>query len=395
MVSGLTVRVNAMSAAQERGDAAISIVHVPLDTVHISDRIGNTPYRLSFPDGSLAVTSDHEAVEAAFHLTPSSHWLARMERARWVVAAAMTGLGVALYFAYVALIPMLAETVAQRIPREAEKTMGTVALKGLDRWMLKPSALDAKEIAAVRNVFDEMARTAGLSDAVELQFRNTVPNALALPGGTMIVTDGLVRLFKSDGRLLAGVIAHELGHIHHRHSLRHLLAGSASALMVGALLGDVSGVSALVTSAPLVLSTLHYTREAEVEADKYAFDLLKKSGRSPKDFADSMRRFEAMEICMQLRQQRRETSKSKTWRMGDPTEDDDEPADGDDSRSDNKSESKSTTNAPGCLTDPDAAIKGHESEITAMRNQDRETGYMHTHPVTQERIRAAEAAAIR
>ena len=396
-VSGRTVQVSATPdalASQEHGDAAAASTHVPLDTVQVSERVGNTPYRLLFPDGGLAVTSDHEAVEAAFRLTPSSHWLARMEQASWVVVTAMVGLGAALYFAYLALIPMLAEAVAQRIPREAEKTMGTVALKGLDRWMLKTSRLDAKEISTVRNVFEEMANTAGLSDAVELQFRDTVPNALALPGGTMIVTDGLVRLFKSDERLLAGVIAHELGHIHHRHSLRHLLAGSASALMVGALLGDVSGVSALVTTAPLVLSTLHYTREAEMEADQYAFDLLKKAGRSPKDFADAMRRFEAMELCLELRQKRNEALKTKTWRMGDPI-DDDEPADGDDDHSDNKAQAKSAAKTPSCLINPEVVLQGHESEIAALQNQDRETGYMHTHPVTQERIRAAEAAANR
>ena len=393
-VTGRTVLVTRVGA--DEGDiGSTAIAHVPRDSVQVSERIGDTPYRLTFPGGGLAVTSDHAAVESAFGLSPSAHWLSRMERARWVVVAALVGLAAVVFFAYQTLIPLAADAVAQRIPREAEKSLGTVALQGLDRWMLKTSTLEANELSAVRQLFAELAEQAGLTGAVELQFRDSAPNALALPGGTVIVTDGLVRLFKADQRLLAGVIAHELGHVQHRHSLRHLLAGSASSLMVGALLGDVSGVSTLVTAAPLLLSTLHYTREAEREADQYAFDLLKKSGRSATDFAAAMRRFEAMELCMQLRQKLREDLKTKTWRMGDPTDDDEQSESADASSKDSAGDNKSTSKPLRCLSAPEEELKGREKDIAELRKEVRETGYMHTHPVTQERIRAAEAAATR
>lgn len=381
-VTSRTVQVTRVGA--DHGDTSDiddnAIAHVPRDCIQVSERIGDTSYRLTFPGGGLAVTSDHAAVESAFGLSPSAHWLSRMERARWAVVAAMVGLAAAVYVAYQTLIPMAAEAVAQRIPREAEKTLGTVALQGLDRWILNTSQLEANELSAVRELFAALADKAGLTGAVELQFRDTAPNALALPGGTVIVTDGLVRLFKADERLLAGVIAHELGHVHHRHSLRHLLAGSASSLMVGALLGDVSGVSALVTSAPLVLSTLHYTREAETEADQYAFDLLKKSGRSPKDFADAMRRFEAMELCMELRANARDVTISGTETVTDTA---------------NDRKATAARASEICIDEPEQYVAGREKEIVALGKNDRETGYMHTHPVTQERIRAAEAAATR
>lgn len=354
-----------------------TLARAPLAQIQVSERVGNTPYRLSFPDGALAVTSDHAAVESAFALAPGAHWLARMERASWFVVLAIVGLGVALYFAWRTLTPEVAEAIAHRIPREAEKSLGAIALQGLDRWMLKTSRLEADELATVRKVFDELAEKAGLADVVELQFRDTVPNALALPGGTIVVTDGLVKLFGTDERLLAGVIAHELGHIHHRHSLRHLLEGSASAMIVGALVGDVSGVSALTVNAPVVLSTLHYTRESERESDQYAFDLLRKSGRSPKDFADAMRRFEAMELCMALRQK----SRDEALKTAGP---------GVDRRSEEAAKERI---ADSCFEHPERAFEGRESDVAELRNQERETGYMHTHPITRERIEAAEAAA--
>ena len=383
LVTGHTVRVKRASA--DGGDSSDNaIAHVPRDSVQVSERIGDTPYRLTFPGGGLAVTGDHTGVESAFGLSPSAHWLSRMERARWAVVAALVGLVAAVFFAYQTLIPLVADAVAKRIPREAEKTLGTVALQGLDRWILKTSKLEANEVSTLRALFAALADNAGLAGVVELQFRDAAPNALALPGGTVLVTDGLVRLFKADERLLAGVIAHELGHVHHRHSLRHLLAGSASSLMVGALLGDVSGVSALVTTAPLVLSTLHYTREAEMEADQYAFDLLKKSGRSAKDFADAMRRFEAMELCMELRTKVREAAVEEAVR---------------DKRATSETAKERAAGADRitdvCIDKPDMEIAQPDREITGLRKADRETGYMHTHPVTQERIRAAEAAATR
>ena len=51
--------------------------------------------------------------------------------------------------------------------------------------------------------------------------------------------------------------------------------------------------------------------------------------------------------------------------------------------------------ADSCLENPERALVGREKDIAELRKEVRETGYMHTHPVTQERIRAAEAAATR
>ena len=381
--SDVAVEVRAVAheiPSAEVADAAAAppvLARVPLAQVRVSERVGNTPYRLCFPDGALAVTGDHAAVESAFHLAPGAHWLTRMERASWFVVLAIAGLGVALYFAWQTLIPKAAEAVAHRIPRDAEKSLGTITLQGLDRWLLKTSRLEAGEVGAVRSVFETLAASAGLSDTVVLQFRDAAPNALALPGGTVVVTDGLVRLFRSDERLLAAVIAHEMGHIQHRHSLRRLLEGSASALVVGALVGDVSGVSALTVNAPIILSSLHYTREAEREADQYAFALLRKSGRSPNDFADAMRRFEAMEFCLALRV----TAHDEALKQSGPNVD----------HRDERAARERITDS--CMDRPDKALEGRDGELAELRHTDRETGYMHTHPVTRERIAAAEAAA--
>jgi Zn-dependent protease with chaperone function len=385
-VSGRTIAVVS--------DAGEVLAHVPRDLVRVSERIANTPYRLEFPDGALAVTSEHAAVERTFQLSPSSNWLARMERASWAVVLALVGLFGTLYFAYQFFIPKIATVVAERIPREAETSLGETTMKALDSFMFKKTEIDAKQQAVIRNTFNQLASASGIGEHVRLEFRRMTPNALAIPGGTIVVTDGLVRLFKGDERTIGAVLAHEIGHIHHRHSLKHLLEGSASALIVGAIAGDVSGVSALVTTAPVILSSLHYTRESEAEADQYAFALLKKTGRSPIDFADSMRRFRVMEDCTALRSKDATNAMRKSaGTMTDASDEDEDET----SEASDKPEQRATLNKKRsiCIDDPESVTNGREREIEKIRSEDNDnqTGYMHTHPVTQERIRAAEAAA--
>jgi Zn-dependent protease with chaperone function len=367
-----------------------ALAHVPKDLVRVSERIASTPYRLEFPEGGLAVTSDHAAIEREFKLDPGAHWLAKMERAAWAVVVAIVGLFAALYFAYQYAIPHVASAVAERIPREAEASIGQATVAGLDRWMFKPTEVDEATQRAIRAEFDRLANAAKMNDVVTLEFRKMAPNALAIPGGTIVVTDGLVRLFQKDTRLISAVLAHEIGHIYHRHSLKHLLAGSASALIVGAIAGDVSGVSALVTAAPVILSSLAYTRESEGEADRYAFDLLKKVGRSPVDFADAMRRLQLMEDCMALRSKDRERERTTA-----PAEVDDDEEESEATATPAKKQNPPAAKRSTCIDDPESVTRDRQAEIEKLRQEsdERETGYMHTHPINAERIRAAEAAA--
>jgi predicted Zn-dependent protease len=116
-------------------------------------------------------------------------------------------------------------------------------------------------------------------------------NALALPDGTIMVTDGMILhiLGKADDfdeqqqAQLAGVLAHEIGHIEKRHSVRVMARSSLTAAASAALFGDFSAVAAGV---PAVVMNMVYSREMESEADGYAISLLKEKGISPAPLAD-------------------------------------------------------------------------------------------------------------
>jgi predicted Zn-dependent protease len=104
------------------------------------------------------------------------------------------------------------------------------------------------------------------------------PNAFALPGGTIVLTDELVRRVDADAAIVTGVLAHELGHLRERHGLRLLAQVGALGLLWSALLGDFSG---LLATAPALLGQASYSRDAEREADGEAVRVLRAAGIAP------------------------------------------------------------------------------------------------------------------
>ena len=105
-------------------------------------------------------------------------------------------------------------------------------------------------------------------------------NALALPGGSIVVTDGLVQLAENDEQIMAA-LAHEMGHVDYQHGLRSALQNSLTALLMAGLLGDITSVSSLSATLPTILVENRYSRKFELEADAYAVALLQSQQIDP------------------------------------------------------------------------------------------------------------------
>lgn len=127
---------------------------------------------------------------------------------------------------------------------------------------------------------------------VRLEFRASPdlgPNALALPSGIVILTDEVVALAHCDEELLA-VLAHELGHIHHRHSLRSWLQSLITPVLIATVTGDLASISALAGALPTFLADMKYSRTFELEADDFAVELLDRHGIPRRHLADILGR---------------------------------------------------------------------------------------------------------
>lgn len=284
--AGATLHVEGLPAPLECG-----ILEYGMQEVRISPRLGNTVRSLAFADGGKCETADNDAVDRLQELTGAARAgiLIHGLESKWRYALA----GVAILVLLVVVgfkwgIPVLAERTARMLPKELAFDLGRGTLSILDSTLLSPSELDTATQERLRGAFAHMA--VGHPELpLTLLFRRGIgPNALALPDGTVIVTDELVELSQNDQQVLA-VLAHEIGHVHHRHALRTALEGSAIALLIATWIGDVSSLTALSTGLPTVYLHAHYSREHEWEADTFALDYLRAHDIGTHHFADIMR----------------------------------------------------------------------------------------------------------
>ncbi|WP_324670698.1 M48 family metallopeptidase [Hymenobacter sp. GOD-10R] len=122
---------------------------------------------------------------------------------------------------------------------------------------------------------------------------NTI-NAFALPGGQVFITAGLLKKLSSEGEV-AGVLAHEIGHVVGRHSAEQvaksqLTQGLTGAAAIASYDPDRPGTIANAAVAAMVakLLNLRYGRQDELEADKLAVDFTVPAGYDPRSMIKVM-----------------------------------------------------------------------------------------------------------
>ena len=266
----------------------------PLATVRVSDRLAHIPRFLYLSGGASIETADNDAIDALFanrgaiRRNGVIHWLEQRTRvAACATVLLVAGVGAAVKFG----LPFLAHRGAHAVPVEVERRAGAVALNTLDQWF-GPSELGPIARLRVTRQSDRLVRTLELATTPQLEFRamGQFPNAFALPGGIVIVSDELVRIATDDE--LAAVIAHEFAHWQLRHGLQGLLRGSAALLLVCTVTGDLSTLTTFAAAIPVTLLQRGYSREFEEEADAFAIDALQRAGIDPRHLASVLAKLE-------------------------------------------------------------------------------------------------------
>jgi Zn-dependent protease with chaperone function len=260
--------------------------------VRRSLRIANTPRWLYLPGGGACVTDDNDAIDRWTVDRRYERILHRWESRPGYAAFAVVLVVAALWLLIDHGIPAAAEQIAERIPVGAEETLGRESLAGLENFALKPTTLPVVRQEEYRRKLAAMAGNQAVP--YRLEFRASPvfgPNAFALPSGIIVMTDELVKSAHHEQEVL-GVLAHELGHVRHRHSMRHLLESSAIALVIAGVTGDVASATSFAAAAPALLLNAKFSREFEREADRYAIDLMRKGGLDPRYLARLLDRLE-------------------------------------------------------------------------------------------------------
>jgi predicted Zn-dependent protease len=120
-------------------------------------------------------------------------------------------------------------------------------------------------------------------------------NAFALPGGQIFITLGLLNRLQNEAQL-AGVLAHEMGHVIQRHSAQQMAKGQLGQILVtatGVAASDPNHpnraqAAAAIASVVNQVTQLSYSRKDELEADQWGLDLMSEAGYNPEAMLEVM-----------------------------------------------------------------------------------------------------------
>jgi Zn-dependent protease with chaperone function len=191
------------------------------------------------------------------------------------------------------IIPALSNRLATLIPVEQEVALGRSVMTQIEGLLGSErtgdlTCNDPKGAAALQKMVSRLEEQ--IDSAYELQVRvldNGMTNAFAVPGGQVVLFRGLISDATSP-EMVAGVLAHELGHVVNRDPTRLMLRSAGSAGILGMLLGDFSGGAAiLLVSEQLVAA--NYQQGAEEDADAFANAVLASAGLPSAPLGDFFR----------------------------------------------------------------------------------------------------------
>jgi len=208
----------------------------------------------------------------------------------WSMAAAVSIVCVVLFG-----VPLAADRLAPLVPKPIERRIGDASEVQVKTIFGRRVCEDPAGKAAFTKLVNRLRDAAGLDDdnMTAGVLPSPIPNAFALPGGKVFVLNALIDKAESPDEL-AGILAHELGHLRHHDNMRGLIYNGGTSFLIGLLFGDVTGSSAVIFASRSVVEA-SYSREAETAADTFAIDIMHALGRSPKPAAELMFRITGKE----------------------------------------------------------------------------------------------------
>ncbi|WOH70000.1 M48 family metallopeptidase [Bradyrhizobium sp. BWA-3-5] len=194
----------------------------------------------------------------------------------WSLAAAASIVAVVLFG-----LPLIADRLTPLVPEAFERRLGEVADAQVKTMFDAKVCDDEAGQKAFVKLVTAIRESAGLDTSVQSGvLSSSIPNAFALPGGKVYLFNGLLAKAENADEI-AGVLAHELGHLKHRDSMRGLIHNGGTSFLVGLLFGDITGSSALIFGSRTLVTSSH-SREAETNADSFAIEIMHRLGRPAK-----------------------------------------------------------------------------------------------------------------
>ncbi len=272
----------------------------------IDPPLGSVRRKIRFPDGRIFESDDLEKVD---NLNNSKFWktLSKTEKTGWHLIPIAIVTPFMAFGLYRLVIPLLIALGMALTPDEALYSIDKNSLRSIDALALDESEISHDRRVEIQKLFDQLleARNTKLTEyKPDREFRYTLnfrkaetigPNAFALPGGTIVVTDELVFQFPDDD-VLAAILAHEIGHVEHQHSLKQLYRALGAASMISMIAGDAGPLLEDAILEGSALLSLSFSRKHEMESDNYSYELLKAADLPAHGLIDFFTKLEGLAI---------------------------------------------------------------------------------------------------
>ncbi len=279
----------------EPGDIRIDCPALSVSGYHwseltISPRIGSTARYLDLPNGLRFETRDNDQVDQLIGLHAGDDrlsWIHRLENSYRYALLSVICVALFIWWGINYGLPSAARQVAFVLPVSVNEEVSKHTLSTLDKYLFKPSTLSTERKEKLTRDFETLIASRDDGFNYQLHFRDggaVGPNAFALPDGSVIFTDQIIKLAGDDEELIA-VMSHEIGHVNMRHGLRRALQSSALPLLIIVITGDMSTASSVLAALPTILVESQYSQAFELEADAFAKDLLIQHEHDPMSLA--------------------------------------------------------------------------------------------------------------
>ena len=166
----------------------------------------------------------------------------------------------------------------EKFSKENEKRLGDLILKTIKATEMELDSADVR--AYIDSIGSRICEPSGVDySKIKIHvIKSSEVNAFALPDNNMVIYTGLIEYTKN-AEEVAGVMAHEIGHMEKKHVMKKLVKEIGFAMLFTIAGGD-AGFEILRETAR-VLSSTAFDRGQETEADNYAVEMLAKTNVSP------------------------------------------------------------------------------------------------------------------
>ena len=252
---------------------------------------------LGQPTGARVVVEGRQDIARIMATLPVLQQKARLETRRQVRIAITATMALAsVITAYLYGVPVLANRIAGIVPPAWEQSLGNTVAQQMEASLAESGGLvvcdsNPRSLAntALRRFGAEAMRDTNSPFTLDIKVvQSAIPNAIALPGGRVYYFSALLDRATSQDEF-AGVLAHEIGHVVHRHGLEQLISTAGTGALIGFILGDMTGLS-VAAGLGSTLIDARFSRAAEREADAYAAALAQRLDFNPAGLADLIAR---------------------------------------------------------------------------------------------------------